>query len=233
MRSGIEQPKQKEEKMKIDTKIRGWNFLKREYPEKHFALDGSGSLESLQDELNKLESRLAEIPGLITKKQNVIAQKKQDATYLLGLGWIKRRKWEKQNGKTVEGAAKELTGQADALQAEIESLKVENERLPERIETLKKQIETLVDAEGKGMEKGIDSESARQLGEMEVAKQREALAQQQMMMQKQMIAQETENSDDKKSSSTIWIVVAAGGLIILVSAILLIKRFKTRKTAVA
>lgn len=221
----------RESKMKIDTKIKGWNFLKKDEPEGHHSLDGSSSLDELQDELSKLEDRLVAIPSMITKKQNAATLKDNDAAYLLGLGWLKRRKWEKQNGKTVEQAAKQLKTEAEELRAEVSSLKTEKDRLPDRIETLQKQINTLINAESKGMEKGIDSDSAKQLGEIEVAKQQEALKHQQLMMQKQ--AQEAENSkEEKRGSQTQWFVIAGVGLLLIVAAFFVIKKLKAKPKVV-
>ena len=67
--------------MELDTKIKGWDFStkekqekqqKQKKQEKQFSADGSGTLDDLRGEINKLENRLAEIPGLIIKKEKIV-----------------------------------------------------------------------------------------------------------------------------------------------------------------
>lgn len=224
--------------MEIATKIKGWKFLNDEQGvETHFDFDGSESLDELRAEINKHEARLAEIPGLIVKNQNIINQKKQDAAFVLGLGWIKRRKWEKQNGKTVEAAASALNAQASELEGVIASLKTEQRRLPERIDSIKSQVNTLVKAEGKGIEKGIDPESAKQLGEIEVAKQQQVLEHERQLIQKQAETQkETDEKEAdekekkaKKEAQTKWLIIGGVSLLVIIGIVAAIKKFKAKK----
>jgi len=220
--------------MKIDTKIKGWDFSpEKEKKEKQFSADGSDTLDDLRGEINKLETRLAEIPGLIVKNEKITAKKKQDAAFLRGLKRRKRKKWEKANGKSAIATADQLEAQADELDAVIASLKVEQKRLPDRLDSLKKQVNTLVNAEGKGIEKGIDPESAKTLGEMEVAKQQEALRQQQLMMQKQAVQQKQAEADAKKdppktTDQTMWFWVAGIGLLLIIAGFFMVKKLSAK-----
>jgi len=218
-------PRQKQDEMRTINNIKGWDFR----TERHFSADGGGSestLNELREEVNKLENRLSEIPKLITQNKNLILQKRKESTWLKSLSRRKRRKWEKDNGKDALQLAYQMEQQAKNAEATIASLKTEQTRLPERIDAIKKQISTLVNAEGKGIEKGIDPESAKQLGEIEVAKQQAELQHQQQVRQKQAEAAQNEE-DDKGSTTSIWIT--GGALVALIITIIIISRIRKAK----
>lgn len=217
--------------MSIDTKIKGWNFSLVEKEEQHFSADGSTTIDSLRSDLEKLEKRLAELPGLIKSKQNLVDKKRQDAAYLKGLKKHKRKKWEKANGKSAIATADKWEDEADNLEAEITSLQAELKQLPDRIDSLKKQINTLVNAESQGMQQGIDPASAKQLGEMAVAKEQDALKKQQEIEQSQKAAQQQAqqaNQQTGKQNNNTWIVIGGVGLLLLIVGIVAVLKFKSK-----
>lgn len=216
--------------MSIETKIKGWNFSTTEKSkiESHYSADGSTTVDELRNDLNKLEKRLAEIPGLIQSKQNLATQKRQDAAYLKGLKRRKRKRWEKDHGTSAIATADKYEDEADNIDAEITSLNTEKSRLPDRIESLKKQINTLVNAEGEGIAKGIDPESAKQLGQIEVAKQKEAMQKQAIIEQKQAAAQQSKENQSNTDNQNKWIWIGGIGLLTLILIVFAILKLKPK-----
>ncbi|CAG5082284.1 type VII secretion EssA family protein [Parvicella tangerina] len=220
--------------MKIDTKISGWNFGQSiAQPEVYYAADGASTLTDLRSSLDKLEKRLVELPSVIKNYQDIISRKQADIGYLKGLSNRKKKKWEKDNGgKNADEVVYQLEKDIDVYEGKIESAKAEQKRLPGRISDLKKQIQALVEAESKGIEKGIDPDSAKQLGEIEVAKQQQELEYQKQMQQaqqKQAEQQQQKEEEDKKSSQMQWVIIAGVSLLVIIGIVVAIKKFKANK----
>lgn len=221
--------------MKIDTKISGWNFGQSiAQPEVYYAADGARTLTDLRSSLDKLEKRLVELPSVLKNYQDIISRKQADINYLNGLSNRKKKKWSKDNGgKDVGQVVYELEKDIDVYEGKIASAKAEQKRLPGRISDLKKQIQALVEAESKGIEKGIDPDSAKQLGEIEVAKQQQELEYQKQMQQAQQKQaeqqQQQKEEEDKKSSQMQWVIIAGVSLLVIIGIVVAIKKIKANK----
>ncbi len=149
----------------ITGKIKGWNFLA-----KKLSADGSTTIDSLRAEKTRLEKRLAEIPGTISKLQNGINLIQSDITWLDSLNNRKARKWEKENGKSVEQAVYDGRNTIASTKADIDVLNNEINRIPTQIKEIDRQLAALVDGESSGLSKGISKVTAQQLGQMELTK---------------------------------------------------------------
>ena len=226
--------------MKVDTKIKSWKFLHDE-SEGYHAADGSSTATELRNSLEALEKRLVELPALIKKYKDIIDRKEADIKHLNGLSNWKKKKWEKENGRNAGEVVYQLGKDVDVYEGKIASAEAEQKRLPNRINDIKTQIKTLVEAEGKGIEKGIDPEAAKQLGEIEVAKQQEALEHQKLMQQKQADQQKEKDQQKKeekaeseaKAAMQKWIIGGVVTLLLIVGAILAYKHFKAKKLTAA
>ncbi|CAG5086786.1 type VII secretion EssA family protein [Parvicella tangerina] len=225
--------------MNVDTKISGWNFGRvSPITEAYYSANGASTLDDLRKSLEKLENRLVELPAVLKNYQDAISRMQSDINYLAGLSNRKKKKWSKENGgKDVGQVIYDLEKKIDVYEGKIDSAKAEQKRLPSRISDLKNQIKALVEAEGKGIEKGLDPEAAKQLGEIEVAKQQQELEfqkQQQQAQQKQAEQQQQEKEEaDKKASQTQWFIIAGVGLLLIIGIIVAIKKFRANQLKVA
>jgi LPXTG-motif cell wall-anchored protein len=150
-------------------KIKGWNFKKA------FSADGSNTLNTLNADKKKLEARLLAIPTLIAQLRDSIMRAKNDVIWLEGLSNRKRKKWEKEKGTTVETAVYNYQKGIVTSTGRITSMTAEQKLIPSKIKAIQTQLDTLVKGESVGLEKGLDAESAKALGEIELQKEKERL----------------------------------------------------------
>lgn len=151
-------------------KIKGWNFNKA------FSADGSGTLNTLNADKKRLEARLLDIPKILAQLRDSLSRAKNDVIWLEALSNRKRKKWEEEKGTTVEIAVYNYQKGIVTNTARVESLLAEQKLIPSKIKAIQTQLNTLVKGESIGLEKGLDSESAKALGEIELQKEKERLA---------------------------------------------------------
>ncbi len=151
-------------------KIKGWNFKKA------FSADGSTTLNTLNADKKRLQARLLEIPKIIPQLEESLRRAKSDIIWLKGLNNRKRKKWEKEKGTTVEIAVYNYEKGVVTNTGRIASLKTEQKQIPAQIAAIQKQLDALVKGESTGLEKGLDAESAKALGDIELQKEKERLA---------------------------------------------------------
>ncbi|WP_066756094.1 LPXTG cell wall anchor domain-containing protein [Crocinitomix algicola] len=220
--------------------IKGWNF-KRAY-----AADGSNStLEQLTAEKRRLEARQLEIPKIIAQLEASLERARNDIVWLESLGTLKRSKWEKEKGTTVEIAVNNYHKGIVTNTARIESLKLEQKQLPSKIQAIQKQLDTLVEGESKGLEKGLDKETAKEIRAIELQKEKERLAHERAIREAELKAerekreleaqqlkqQQQVKAEEKAGANQTKLFIGIGiALILLVGGIILYKR-KMAKTA--
>ncbi len=151
-------------------KIKGWDF-KRAY-----SADGSNTLETLTADKKRKEARLLEIPKILAQLNDTLKRAKNDIIWLKGLKRRKKKKWEKEKGTTVEAAVLHYEKGIVTNTGRISSLTTEKSQIPNQIKAIQTQLDTLVKGESKGLEKGLDSDSAREIGKIELQKEKERLA---------------------------------------------------------
>lgn len=201
----------------MNSKIKGWQFLKRP---KTYSADGSTTLDNLRAEKTKLESRLAQIPGLISQIQNSIKVTQQDIDWLNGLNNRRKKDWEKDNGgKRVEDAVYEASNKIVGWKATITNLSAEKGRIPEQLKAVDRQLEALVQGESKGLSKGLSSATAKELGELEVKKEQDNIIQEQQLKAVELEKARTEQEKLEQQMSPVlkWSIII--GSVILVSVI--------------
>lgn len=222
-------------------KIKGWNF-KRAY-----AADGSAStLEQLTAEKRRLEARLLEIPKIIPQLEASLERARNDIEWLKSLGMLKRRKWEKEKGTTVEVAIYNYEKGIVTNTGRIESLKLEQKQLPSKIQDIQNQLDKLVQGESKGLEKGLDKETAKEMGEIELQKEKERLAHERALREAELKAESEKRaleaeqlrqeqktqSEEKVGKNQTKLFIGIGiALILLVGGFILYKRKMTKATA--
>ena len=156
----------------IRAQIKGWHFP---HQRAKLAADGSTTLDNLRAEKTRLESRLAQIPGLISNLQHSIQVLQQDITWLGSLNNRRKKNWEKENGKSVEKAMYDGTNILVGYKAQVTNLENEKARIPEQIKAVDRQLEAMIQGESQGLSRGLDSKTARELGEMEVLKEQQKI----------------------------------------------------------
>ena len=165
----------------MNGQMKGWNFLPKKQTQT-FSADGSTStIDTLKAEKTRLEKRLADIPGLISRLDNSISLVQQDITWLNGISKHKAKQWEKDNGKSREQAIYDGKNVIVSYQADQNSLRNELARIPQQIKDVDTQISTIINGEGTGLSKGLSKDTARQLGQLELTKE-----QNQITVQKQI-----------------------------------------------
>jgi hypothetical protein len=155
-------------------KIIGWDFTR------YHSADGDdkSSQTAITEQIEKLEARLLEIPKLISSKKQAIARMQSDYEWLSGLSKSRQRGYEKDKGVHPHVVSANLKKKIGAMSAEITALGTEKSRIPKQLENLKGQINTLIKGESEGLSKGLDKETSKELGEIELNKQNAELAHQ-------------------------------------------------------
>ncbi len=211
--------------------IKGWDFK----PEIKIGVDGSTTRESLAKDISTLEARLKQLPVLIAQTQRSITVSQGDAQWLRDIGWLKRRQWEKEHGKTVEEEARRLDGYVVTQKAKLASLKAEQTRIPTQIEEINKQINALVKGESVGLEKGLDPTTAKELGQLELQKEREKMAHEQQLRQQELEAQrkEAEAASQQKAGTQQrnWLIGLGIVAVLAIGGYMLYKRKQSANAA--
>lgn len=212
-------------------KIKGWNFFRG------YSADGSTTLENLAAEKKKLEARLAEIPGLISGLNNSISVVTGDLNWVKALDGLKKRRWEKDNNVVAEEWIRSTEATLSKYRSQLESLNAEKSRIPGQIEALQKQIDTLVKGESTGLEKGYDQETARELGKLELEKQKAQMEQERILREAELKAQQESQQQAQKAAEqekagqnqTKLFIGIGVGLLLLIAGIILYRRFAAKK----
>jgi len=208
----------------MNSKIKGWQFLKRP---KTYAADGSTTLDNLRAEKTKLESRLAQIPGLIAQIQNSIKVTQQDIDWLNGLNNRRKKDWEKENGgKRVEDVVYEASKKIVGWNATISNLNSEKSRIPEQLKAVDRQLEALVQGESKGLSKGLSSDMAKELGELELKKEQNNIIQEQQLKAIELEKARSESEKAKQQISPIlkWSLIIGSVLLLSIIAYIVYKK---------
>lgn len=195
-------------------KIIGWNF-KRHF-DRSYNADGSTSLDTLTAEKKRLEARLVEIPKKISEINYSITATQNDITWLNGLSRSKRKDWEKANGKSVEDAVYYASQKVNEMTAQVSALGAEKGRIPAQITEVQKQLDALVKGEATGLELGLDKDTAQQLGEIQLEKERDKLAHERALREAELQKAEDANTESAGNGKKVIIIVS----IVIVLAII-------------
>lgn len=190
--------------------MRGEQVLRPDFG-KAYAADGTSTLDALKAERSKLEARLKQIPIEIANLANTIRLRQEDINWLRSLSNRKRKKWEKEKGVDANTQIYRMEQAIVDYKARISSMSEEKKRIPAQITSITKQIDTLIKGESTGLEKGIDRETAKELGEIELQKERERLAhersireiqlkEEQAEQQRQAEAQQRKDEQEQKAA---------------------------------
>lgn len=152
-----------------DGKIIGWDFKKA------YNADGGTTIDSLKAERSKLEARLKQIPIEIANLSNTIKLRVEDINWLRSISKRKLKKWEKEKGVDANTQIYRVEQAIVDFRARIASMQTEQKRIPSQISTITSQINTLIKGESTGLEKGIDRETAKELGQIELQKERDRM----------------------------------------------------------
>ncbi len=216
----------------MNGKIKGWDFLRRQ---KKLSADGSTTLDTLRAEKNKLETRYAQIPGLISQIQNNITLAQQDIDWLGSLNNRRKKNWEKENGgKRVEDVVYQAKNRIVAWKAQIDSLTTERNRIPQQIEAIDKQTEAMVQGESQGLSKGLNSAMAAQLGLLELERTKEDIQKEQQLKnleiqkQQQLTQMEIQKAkaeqENKFSPALKWSLIIGGTALVVIIGFIIYKR---------
>ncbi len=204
--------------------IKGWNFARM------LSADGSTTHDALMAEKNKLEARVVAIPQEIAANEASIANMQKDYDWLSSLSKSRQKDYEKEHGEHPHQASYRLLNQINAAKAKIEALKGEKSRIAVRLEELNKQLDALVKGESDGLSKGLDKESAKALGEIELQKQQTQLAYDTKLREIEVAQAEKqaakEATDDQKGKNTSLII---GIAIVAILAIVGYLIYRSRK----
>lgn len=178
-------------------KMKGWDFTRT------YSADGSSTLETLTAEKKRLQTRLLEIPKIIPTLVASLNRAKRDIAWLKELKSLKRKRWENEKGTTVELAVHKYEQSIVKNTGRIISMRAEQKQIPIQIKAIQTQLDTLVKGESVGLEKGLDNESAKALGELELQKEKERLAHERAIREAELIAetkrQELQAEKDKEA----------------------------------
>ena len=228
--------------MLILGKIKGWNF------DRAYSADGTN--ESLRAEKKKLEARLAAIPGLISQLNHSIQVATNDINWVKSLKRRKKKKWEEEKGVVAEEWVRKAEANVVKMKGQVSSLTTEKSRIPGQISAIQKQIDTLVSGESKGLEKGLDAETAKEMGEIELQKEKERLEYERAIREAELKAesekraleaeklrreqesQEKAAAEEKAGKNQTKLFIGIGiALILLVGGFILYKRKKAKAAA--
>lgn len=190
------------------TRIIGWNFQRK------YSADGSTTQQTLLAEKKRLEGRVTEIPGLISKIQNNINLTQSDIDWLNSLNNRRRKDWEKENGKNIEQVVYDAANQIVSWKAQIDQLNTEKSRIPGQIADIDRQLAALVKGESDGLSKGLDKTTAKELGEMALKKEQNTIEHEAAMQQVEL--QKAQTTAAKSGMSTeLKIGIVIGSIIVL------------------
>ena len=185
--------------------MRGEQTLRLDFG-KAYSADGTSTLDALKSERSKLQARLKQIPIEIANLTNTIRLRQEDINWLRSLSNRKRKKWEKEKGTTANEAIYRAEQAIVDYKARVASMSEEKKRIPAQISSITKQIDTLVKGESTGLEKGIDRETAKELGEIELQKERERLAHERSLREIQLAEQQAEQQRQEQEQKKAKIV---------------------------
>ena len=217
----------------MNGKIKGWTFLR---PERKLSAEGSTTNDTLRAEKSRLETRLAQIPGLISQIQNTIKVTQQDIDWLNSLNNRRKKKWEKENGnRRVEDVVYKATNDIVTWKAQIDAMTTERNRIPEQIKAIDRQMEAMVQGESQGLSKGLNSAMAAQLGILELERTKDDIRQEQQLkeIEVQKAKQEQEEQEKKMSPTLKWSLIIGGTILVLIIGYVIYKRSLKAPKAVA
>lgn len=196
----------------VKGKMTGWKFRRNQH--RSYNADGASSLETLTSEKRRLENRLVEIPKQIAQLNQSVELTQNDINWLNSLSNRNRRKWEEEHGETVENATYQRTNRVNAMKAQVTALGTEKARIPEQLSNVQKQLDALVQGEATGLERGLDKETARELGEIELQNEQEEIDHQRALRQAEL-EQQQEVPEPKSLSMGAKVAIGAGVLLLL------------------
>lgn len=205
----------------MNGKIKGWTFLR---PERKLSAEGSTTNDTLRAEKNRLETRFAQIPGLISQLQNTIKVTQGDIDWLNSLNNRRKKKWEKENGnRRVEDVVYKATNDIVAWKAQIDSMNTERSRIPDQIKAIDRQLEAMVQGESQGLSKGLNSAMAAQLGLLELERTKDDIQKEQQL--KEIEVQKAKQEQEKKLSPTLkWSLIIGGTVLVLIIGYVIYKQ---------
>ncbi len=204
----------------MNTKIKGWNFNRSTGK---LSADGSTSLDNLRAEKKRLETRLAQIPGLISKLSHGIKTLESDIIWLQSLNKRRQKNWEKENGKGVGQAIHDEQNKVIARKAEVSTLQNEQKRIPEQIKAVDRQIEALIQGESTGLSKGLNAATARQMGELELEKEQNQIEHEKQIKEIELEKAKEDNTT-KKWTPLHWGLLIGAILLLSIGGFILYKR---------
>jgi len=199
------------------TKIIGWDFNKG--AKQSYNADGSSSLETLISEQKRLQDRLTKLPGLIAQVQSGISQAIKDKNWLSSLSNSHARSWERDNDKTTSQAIFDIEKKINQLEGTLNSLKIEKASIPNQLSSIQNQLDALIQGEATGLERGVDKETAQELGEIELQKERERLEHERAIRQAEIEEQQSSTDKQGKVQNTVWIALGVIALLAIVGFI--------------
>ena len=218
----------------MNGKIKGWTFLR---PQRKLSADGGSTTnDTLRAEKNRLESRYAQIPGLISQLQNTIKLTQGDIVWLNSLNNRRKKKWEKENGnRRVEDVVYKATNDIVTWKAQIDAMTTERNRIPDQIKAIDRQMEAMVQGESQGLSKGLNSAMAAQLGLLELERTKDDIAKEQQLkeIEVQKAKQQQEEQQKKLSPTLKWSLIIGGTALVLIIGYVIYKRSLKAPKAVA
>jgi hypothetical protein len=208
----------------MDTQMKGWSFRTVK-----LSANGSTTIQTLNDEKKRLESRLIQIPVLISNLEKSIATMENDNNWLKNLNDRRRKNWEEENKIKVVDAIANYEKQIVDSKANLSALKTELASTPDKIKDVNRQIEALVKGESTGLTKGLDSASAQQLGELTLQKEQNQIA-----YESQIQKAEIQKLEEQKNTSGMSSGLKTGliiGSILLAIAIIGIIVYKKKQAS--
>lgn len=210
--------------------IRGWRFPR------YYSADGSDSQstrDAISIEKKNLEARLAQIPSQIAAYEQSIVRMQQDYDWLSSLDKSRQKSYQKENGKHPHEVSAAIVVKINEANNAIGSLRQEKSRIPQRLEELQKQLDSLVRGESDGLAKGLDKESAKALGEIELQKEKARFAHEakildietqkaEQLAQKELEQNQTEQTKGNNTKLIVGISVAV--VLIIIGIIIYRKR---------
>ena len=215
----------------MNGQIKGWNFRPQLNKVRYSAADGSTTLDSLRADKQRLEVRLAQIPGLISGLKHTIQVTENDITWLGSLNNRRKKNWEKENGKSVEQAMYDGTNNVVKWKGQVSALETEKSRIPEQIKAIDRQLESLVKGESSGLSKGLDAATAAKLGELEVIREKQKIQHETTLQQAEVEKAEAEKEQMKPWLK--WTLIIGSVVLVAVTIILLVRRSKKKAAKVA
>lgn len=210
--------------------IKGWDFSR------YYSADGSkeqSTLDSLNAEKRKLEARLIAIPKEVSALNESIKNMQHEYDWLSSLNKRRQKSYEKEKGEHPHTTAHRYKKKIAAAKAKITSINTEKGRIPKQIEAIQKQLDTLIKGESDGLSKGLDKESAKALGEIELEKEKARLEHESKLQQieadkQQRLAEEEvaqkEEAEQQGNKKGLIIGIAVVVILIIIGYVIYKKR---------